>query len=115
MKKEGTSAILSHCLDYKEGKVLPYREESLNVLLFEGSLTGVASDLHLDPSFLVSSPMGGGCPKCWAGAWPSLGHDHKGQGVCSSGSLLDSPLSLLLASVPGMLGSGSCLCAVITP
>lgn len=64
MKKEGTSAILSHCLYYKEGKFLPYREEGLSVLLFEGSLTGVASDLHLDPS-LSALP--------WAGAAQSAG------------------------------------------
>lgn len=78
----GNFCPLSHCLYCKEGEALPYRQASLNILLFEGSLAGVASDLYPNLPLLVGSPMGGGCPMCWAGAWPSPGHAYKGQGVC---------------------------------
>lgn len=89
--------------------------QSLSILLIKGSVVGVTSDLHLYPPLLASSPMGRGCPMHWVGAWPSLGHDHKGQDRCPLMQPSRLPPSLILASVLGRFNSGSCLCVVTIP
>lgn len=114
MKEEGTFLILSQGLYYREGGFLPDRVQSLSILLFEGSLAGVASDLHFYPPLLASSPKRGAaqCARLEAGHhWVMITRARVAVLGCS---LLGSPPSLIQVSVLGRPNSGSCICVVIT-
>lgn len=114
MREEETFLILYQGLYYKEKGFLPDIMQSFSILLFEGNLAGVASDLDLYPPLLASSPKRGAaqCARlesCYH--WARITRGRVAVLLCS---LLGSPPCLVQVSGLGRPNSGSCLCVDIT-